>query len=121
MKNITENKLESLIIESSVNTGDWDNLPEGFSFRSTPGHGYLEINHALLSAMPANMRSTRFSSPGSFEEDCDWSIPVIFYRRFFCKRMQLAALKTLYNWHPEIFIDYFHLNPVDSYQLKQAS
>ena len=120
METIKESDLKSFILLSNIQ-GDWDNLPDGFSFRSTPGHGYLEINHTLLLAMPESMRSTRFSSPGSFEEDCDWAIPVVFYRRFFCERLQLAALKTLYHWHPAIFEDYFQLKPIESHNLKEVA
>lgn len=117
MQKIKVNQLDILVIKNSANC-TIDTAP-GFSFQSTPGHGYVRTNKQLTNRIPSNMRSTKFSSPGKYEEDCDWSIPVVVHRDLFTEKIQLAALTTLYHWHPDHFMQLFKMQPVESKKLKE--
>ena len=116
-KAIKGNELNELINKLTPGEYGGDYLPDGFTFETTPGHGYMCVDERILNSIPKQFHQTRFSRKGRYEEDCDWAIPVAYHLYLFDKRTQFQAISTIYNWHPDVFRDIFQLEPVDSYIL----
>lgn len=74
-----------------------NNLPKGFTFRETPGHGYLRLSEPLQKMMPAYARLHEY------EEDCDWAIPVFYFRSLFDAKTSEQAEETLKDYNPDIW------------------
>lgn len=74
------------------------NLPIGWRFKSTPGHGYLYIPQELLEKMPESAQAKH-----PFEEDCDYMLPVWFFKELFEEEVRQSAEKTVKNWNYEIY------------------
>lgn len=70
--------------------------PTGFRFESTPGHGYLYVDKVRKARIPKQFHMA------SYEEDCDWAIPVFFFRHLFTQRTQECCIVTLASYHPEV-------------------
>ena len=85
-----------------------ETLPKGFTFKDTPGHGYLMVRSDLVKQIPEYMRSTPYSPPGCYEEDCDWCLPVIVHRHLFDAKTVDQAMSTFKNYHPEKYERYFN-------------
>ena len=79
-------------------------IADGIVFRSTPGHGYIDITADRLAAMPEalKMKTRSYNGGLSFEEDVEWTrVAVAFPDEF--KESQDLAHKTLKDYHPDIY------------------
>lgn len=70
------------------------NLPRGWRFRETPGHGYLIPAQADNDRVPAFIRNREY------EEDCAFTIPIVFNPHLFTDEVVTAATDTFKNWFP---------------------
>jgi hypothetical protein len=70
------------------------NLPNGFHFRETPGHGYYSCAPEYNNNVPEFIRSREY------EEDCAWSIPVVFNKGLFTPEQYETALQCFKRWFP---------------------
>jgi hypothetical protein len=70
------------------------NLPQGFKFRDTPGHGYYSCIAQYNNNVPDFIRSSEY------EEDCAWSIPVVFNKNLFTPEDYETALQCFKSWFP---------------------
>lgn len=77
------------------------NLPNGFHFRETPGHGYYSCAPEYNKNVPESIRSSEY------EEDCAWSIPVVFNKNLFPAEDYEAALSCFKSWFPEDYESIF--------------
>jgi hypothetical protein len=70
-------------------------LPPGWRWRETPGHGYLVVPNDANENVPSFLRNHH-----EYEEDCAWSIPVVFNKEMFVEEAYQQAMTTFRNWHP---------------------
>ena len=70
------------------------NLPNGFHFRETPGHGYFSCAPEYNKNVPESIRAREY------EEDCAWSIPVVFNKNLFSNEDYETALSCFKSWFP---------------------
>lgn len=84
-------------------------VAEGIWSVSTAGHGGLKLDAGRNSKVPQYMRS-----PGGwYEEDCEWSIPVVVHGASFPEELVKKALETLRNWFPDQYQAYTGESPRD--------
>jgi hypothetical protein len=90
---------------------DLSNLPTGWHWRETPGHGYLIPNSQHNENVPAFIRRQEY------EEDCAYAIPVVFNKHLFTPETAAAAEETFKQWHPQEYERAFKvkLNKGESY------
>jgi len=81
----------------------------GIKFYGTPSHGGYKIPAKLNKLIPSYMRKTN----GWYEEDCEWSIPVIVLGKYFndytYAKSYGNAVNTFKNWFWEAYEAYFHI------------
>src|SRR4029079_6913 len=92
---------------SDYSDGHGPELPQGFWFEETPGHGYLCVDKTRWEGIPNELKSTLYSDCGKFEEDCDWCIPIVFHLSLFNLDTQERALRTFKFEFPEYYQKYF--------------
>jgi len=69
--------------------------PQGWHFRSTPGHGYLQPSAEANNNVPALIRESEY------EEDCAYVIPIFFNPDLFTDEAIKKAEQTFKNWFPD--------------------
>ena len=105
-----------------------ENVAPGITIVHTAGHGGIILVPDRAAAMPAYMASASFTGPSSYEEDCDWCMPVLVFEaefRAYYQRQQHpdpnavfeSARKCLCNWHPDVYEKFYGgaLAPEESY------
>lgn len=75
----------------------FNELPPGWRFRETPGHGYLVPSAAANRNVPEKIRQKEY------EEDCAYVIPVHFNGGLFTPETLIKAEQTFKDWHPTEF------------------
>ena len=83
---------------------DHQNLPKGWRFRETPGHGYLIPSEADNQNVPEDIREREY------EEDCAYNIPVVFNAHLFKQHIGEEAVQSFKHWFPEAYIK--HIGPL---------
>jgi hypothetical protein len=78
-------------------------LPNGFYFRETPGHGYYSCAEVYNNNVPKLVRAHEY------EEDCAWSIPVVFNKDLFPEKEYNQALQTFKDWFPKEYEQIFNV------------
>ena len=78
-----------------MNVHTMQNLPEGWKFRDTPGHGYL------IPSADANNNVPKFLRESEYEEDCAYSIPIVFNANLFTAETVKSCTNTFKNWYPK--------------------
>jgi hypothetical protein len=75
-----------------------DEIRPGIWRVDTPGHGGYKLSRSRNAQVPESHRK-----PGGwYEEDCDWSIPLlVFASEFNAEEVDLAS-KTAGIWHPTL-------------------
>lgn len=68
------------------------NLPGGWCFLDTPGHGYLYPSAEANERVPSSLRES------NYEEDVAFVIPIIFNSELFTKETVEACLASFKNW-----------------------
>jgi hypothetical protein len=81
----------------------------GIKFYGTPSHGGYKIPKKLNNLIPNYMRIEN----GWYEEDCDWSIPIIVIGKYFNQeefvKSYANALDTFKNWHWQSYEKFFDI------------
>lgn len=100
--------MKTLIIErekkqSEFGTCTGNNLPNGWYWEETPGHGYLHLPREDNDKIPDYARMHRY------EEDCAFNIPLYFHGDKFTKETQEQAIQGMMDWYPEIYERYNEL------------
>lgn len=72
-----------------------NNLPTGWTWRTTPGHGYLIPTREANQNVPAFIRSNEY------EEDCEYSIAICFNTDLFTEETVKRCMETFKNWFPD--------------------
>jgi len=73
------------------------NLPKGWHFQETPGHGYLYPAAIHNQNVPAKLRRKKY------EEDCELAIPIVFNPHLFKRETLAAAVQSMMDWFPKDF------------------
>lgn len=76
-----------------------EELKPGIWHVTTASHGGIVISDGRLGTLPPEARQTKYSQNGWFEEDCDWAIPVWFFRGEFKEADVQAAKEMIQGYH----------------------
>ena len=75
---------------------------------TTASHGGFRVSLTALSRLPKEIRETRFSGNGWFEDDCDWALPYLALglddfepNRARAAEMHRAAVRIVQQYHPQ--------------------
>ena len=89
-------------------------ISDGISFVSTASHGGFKLSRELNAQIPKCFRK----EGGWYEEDCEYSIVIMFFPEFFKEKDIDIAMNTVKNWFPDSYEQYTGttLLPEESYQ-----
>lgn len=87
-------RLEKFLVENGLQNDHWCNR---LTYRETPSHGYYKPSGDIAENIPQKFRQTEY------EEDAQWCVPVIFNRHLFGREVQINALRTAVQYHPDEF------------------
>lgn len=89
-------------------------IADGWWSVGTPSHGGHILSRQRWLLMPPTWRETQYSRGGQYEEDCDWVLPVVWFRDEFRSHVLAEpdvyplgfdpleqAWKTFTRYHPE--------------------
>ena len=80
----------------------------GINYYSTPSHGGFKVSSGKLSKMPDALRKLAEPREGWFEQDCAAAAVIVAFKEFFSADEFTEAIKTLKNWYPDTFEEYYN-------------